>query len=120
MTSKVYLLFKVYYEGDGDLSFFSYGSLLWCADENSPISSAVSTRTELSSRKETVSGALLLSKSVQVKKVPMHASHASESRPCGEYSGIMYETDVFLFWFLFLRQMYFVVGQKGVFPSKLR
>lgn len=118
MTSKVYLLFKVYYEGDGDLSFFPCGSLLLCADENSPISSAVSTRTELSSRKETVSGALLLSKSVQVKKVPMHASHASESRPCGEYSGIMYETDVFLF--LLLRQMYFVVGQKGVFPSKLR
>lgn len=80
------------------------GSVLLCAGENGLIGSAVSAHTELSSRKNTVSGALLLFKSVQMKKFPC-------TLPMFLSLGLVVNIQE-----SFMRQMYSAVGQR-VFSS---
>lgn len=94
---------SVSWEGWWPLLVFC-GSVLLCARENGLISSAVSAHTELSSRKNTVSGALLLFKSVQVKKFPCTLLMLLS---LGLVVNIQES---------FMRQMYFAVGQR-VFSS---
>lgn len=116
MTSKVFQLYKVYYKGDGDLSFSSMDQ---CCCVHMKIVLRFRWSNELSSkhthRTEFQKGnSFWCFASVQVqvlckwKKFPMRLPMLPSLG-----LGVNIQES-------FMRQMCFVIGQKGVFPSKLR